>query len=32
MQIEGVYLSEPKVEVENTLIRTKPDSITVDCS
>ena len=32
MQIEGVYLSKSKVDVEDTLIRTKPDSITVDCS
>ena len=32
MQIEGVYLPKPKVELENTLIRTKPDSISVDCS
>ena len=28
----GVYLSKPKVKVENTLIRTKPDSMTVSCS
>ena len=32
MQIEGVYLSKSKVDVEDTLIRTKPDSITVDSS
>ena len=32
MQIKEVYLPKPKVEVENTLIGTKPDSINVDCS
>ena len=32
MQIKEVYLPKPKVEVENNLIGTKPDSINVDCS
>ena len=32
MQIEGVYLPKPKVEVEKTLIRSKPDSMAVGCS
>ena len=32
MQIEGVCLPKLKVDLEDTLIRTKPDSITVDCS
>ena len=32
MQIEGVCLPKLKVDLEDTLIRTKPDSITIDCS